>query len=185
MATREKESLLDLPVGDDAPNEVNAIVEIAAGSRNKYEYDKKLGIFRVDRVLHSAVYYPGEYGFIPRTLAEDGDPLDVLVVIAEPTFPGCLISVRPIGVLGMVDGGEPDDKVLAVPVDDPFAKHLTEASQLAPQQLAAIGHFFETYKLLEGKKVEISGWSDAATAKRLIEACADRFASARAKEAAV
>jgi len=174
---QKHESLLDLPVGDDAPNEINAIVEIPAGSRNKYEYDKTLGIFRVDRVLNSAVYYPGEYGFVPRTLAEDGDPLDVLVLIAQPTFPGCLISVRPIGVMGMIDGGDPDDKVLAVPVDDPLSREITEIAQLPPHLLRVIENFFETYKLLEKKTVRTSGWRDAAAAKQMIVDCAKRYAN--------
>jgi inorganic pyrophosphatase len=109
----------DLPPGRNPPEEVTAVIEIPRGSRNKYELDKELGMFKLDRVLYSAVHYPGDYGFIPRTLHEDGDPLDILVRINEPTFPGCLIDVRPIGVLKMLDRGEPDDKILAVPSHDP------------------------------------------------------------------
>ena len=110
----------DLPAGPRPPDHVTAVVEIPRGSRNKYELDKVTGLLRLDRVLYSAVHYPGDYGFIPRTLHEDGDPLDILVMINEPTFPGCHIDCRPLGVLRMLDRGEPDDKVLAVPVNDPY-----------------------------------------------------------------
>src|SRR5437899_12912308 len=105
---------LQLPLGDDAPNVVNAVIEIPAGGVNKYEYDKKLDVLRLDRTLHSPVHYPGDYGFIPSTLGLDGDPLDVLILVESPSFVGCLTEVRPIGVLRMVDQGERDSKVLAV-----------------------------------------------------------------------
>src|ERR671935_3104835 len=110
---------LTLPVGDSAPAEVNAVVEIPRGERNKYEYDKKLHVFRLDRNLYSPVHYPGDYGFIPSTLSEDGDPLDVLVLVDAPSFPGCLIEVRPIGLLEMLDQGVRDEKILAVAQNDP------------------------------------------------------------------
>ena len=113
---------LHLPVGANAPEEINVVVEIPQGSRNKYEYDKNLNIFRLDRALHSPVYYPGDYGFMPQTLAEDGDPLDVLILVEQPTFPGCLVVARPIGMLKMIDDGLPDDKILAVPVGEPPVK---------------------------------------------------------------
>src|SRR5438874_9747419 len=108
-----------LPIGDHAPDKVNAVIEIPQGSVNKYEYDKQLQVFRLDRTLHSPVHYPGDYGFIPSTLALDGDPLDVLVLVEAPSFPGCVIEVRPIGVLRMIDKGERDSKVLAVSAGDP------------------------------------------------------------------
>src|SRR3712207_6358008 len=110
----------DLPPGSHPPDMVTAIIEIPAKSRNKYELDKQTGALRLDRVLYSAVHYPGDYGFIPRTLHEDNDPLDILVRINEPTFPGCQIDVRPVGVLRMLDRGEPDDKILSVPCHDPY-----------------------------------------------------------------
>ena len=110
----------DIPPGPHPPDEVTAVIEIPSKSRNKYELDKETGLLKLDRVLYSAVHYPGDYGFIPRTLHEDNDPMDILVRINEPTFPGCQIEARPIGVLRMLDRGEPDDKVLAVPAQDPY-----------------------------------------------------------------
>jgi len=110
----------DLPAGIHPPEQVTAMIEIPSGSRNKYELDKQSGLIRLDRVLYSSMHYPGDYGFIPRTLHEDGDPLDILVRINEPTFPGCQIDCRPLGVLKMLDRGEPDDKILAVPCHDPY-----------------------------------------------------------------
>ena len=112
----------DLPVGTDSPNSINVIVEIPKGSRNKYEFDKKTGAFRLDRVLYSSIHYPGDYGLIPQTFYDDGDPLDVLVMVNEPTFSGCIIQARPIGLFRMKDRGEPDDKILAVPQQDPFSE---------------------------------------------------------------
>src|SRR6266576_6298532 len=113
---------LDLPTGDGAPAEVNAVIEIPRGDTNKYEYDKALHVFRLDRNLYSPVHYPGDYGFIPRTLSQDGDPLDVLVLVDAPTFTGCLMPVRPIGLLEMLDQGVKDEKVLAVIHNDPRYK---------------------------------------------------------------
>src|ERR1700733_10670301 len=119
MVRRPRSNRLDLPIGDRAPEEINVVVEIPEGSRNKYEYDKALDIFRLDRALHSPVYYPGDYGFVPRTLAFDDDSLDVLILVSEPTFSGCLVVARPIGILSMTDDGKSDDKVLAVPGGEP------------------------------------------------------------------
>src|SRR5690349_4599618 len=117
---------LQLPLGDDAPNVVNAVIEIPAGGVNKYEYDKKLDIFRLDRTLHSPVHYPGDYGFIPRTLSLDGDPLDVLVLVDAPSFTGCVMTVRPIGVLKMIDQTQEDEKILAVGTRDPVYANVTD-----------------------------------------------------------
>lgn len=166
---------LNLPLGDRAPYEINVVVEINEGSRNKYEYDKDLEIFRLDRALHSAIFYPGDYGFVPQTLAEDGDPLDVLILVTEPTFPGCLVAARPIGVLKMVDEGETDDKIIAVPCGEPEYNEITTNEQIFPHQLRKISHFFETYKLLEGKHTSTLGWDDADAARRIIQECARRF----------
>ena len=132
----------DIPPGSNPPELVTAVIEIPRGSRNKYELDKDTGMMKLDRVLYSAVHYPGDYGFIPRTLFEDGDPLDILVRINEPTFPGCLIEVRPIGVLRMLDKGEPDDKILAVPAADPFHNEYFDIADLPQHYLAEIEHFF-------------------------------------------
>lgn len=159
---------LELPAGAKAPELVNAIIEIPLDSSIKYEYDKQLHVFRVDRNLYSAVHYPGDYGFIPSTLGDDGDPLDVIVLVERPSFPGCLMEVRPIGSLEMVDGGEGDEKVLCVGSKDPRYAEVTEHTQILPHILKEIAEFFRTYKNLENKKVDIGGWKDAAFAKTLI-----------------
>lgn len=166
---------LHLPIGERVPDEIHVVVEIPEKSRNKYEYDKTLDIFKLDRALHSAIHYPGDYGFAPQTLALDGDPLDVLVLVIEPTFPGCLVLARPIGVLEMVDGGEQDDKVLCVPVGEPAFEEIYNYTQIFPHLLKKISHFFETYKALEGKSTSIRGWHDAAVARRIISESHQRF----------
>jgi inorganic pyrophosphatase len=166
---------LHLPAGERSPEEINVVVEIPHGSRNKYEYDKHLDIIRLDRALHSPIYYPGDYGFVPQTLAEDGDPLDVLILVVQPTFPGCLVVARPIGVLKMIDDGDPDDKVLAVPVGEPAYNGVHNYTQIFPHTLRMISHFFETYKTLEGKHTTTNGWEDSAAARRSIVESVDRF----------
>src|SRR6266481_7467646 len=123
---------LSIPTGEQAPEIVNAIIEIPLQSSNKYEYDKKLHVFRLDRTLHSPVHYPGDYGFIPSTLGLDNDPLDVLVLVEAPSFPGCLMEVRPIGVLGMVDQGKKDEKILAVAESDPLYRDIHDCAQVFP-----------------------------------------------------
>lgn len=166
---------LHLPLGESQPDEINVIVEIPEKSRNKYEYEKSLDIFRLDRALHSAIHYPGDYGFAPQTLALDGDPLDVLVLVIEPTFPGCLVTARPIGLLEMTDGGKEDDKVLAVPVGEPSFEEIYNYSQIFPHLLRKVSHFFETYKALEGKETRVGAWHDAAYARRIIAEAHERF----------
>ena len=158
----------DLSPGPHPPDLVTAVIEIPRGSRNKYELDKDSGLMRLDRVLYSAVHYPGDYGFIPRTLHEDGDPLDVLVRINEPTFPGCQIDVRPVGVLKLLDRGEPDDKILAVPSHDPQHNEYFDIADLPGHYLREIEHFFGIYKDLEGKRVEIVGWEKSERALEII-----------------
>jgi inorganic pyrophosphatase len=170
-----RQNRLLLPLGERSPDAINVIVEIAGGSRNKYEYDKALDIFRLDRALHSPIFYPGDYGFAPRTLALDGDPLDVLILVSEPTFTGCLVVARPIGLLKMVDDGKEDDKVLAVPLGEPEYAEIYNYTQIFPHQLRKIQHFFETYKLLEGKQTSTNGWVDAAQARRIIVESSERF----------
>jgi inorganic pyrophosphatase len=166
----------DLPAGPHPPEEITAIIEIPRGSRNKYELDKVTGAFRLDRVLYSAVHYPGDYGFIPRTLHEDGDPLDVLIPLNEPTFPGCQITARPIGVLRMLDRGEPDDKVLAVPTGDPFHEEWYDIADIPQHYLAEVQHFFQIYKDLEGRRVQMLGWEKSEVAMRVIVASIERYA---------
>jgi inorganic pyrophosphatase len=138
------------PVGDDL-NTVMAFVEIPRGSRNKYEYDDRTGRFMLDRVLYSSVHYPADYGFVVETLAEDGDHLDILVLVQEPTFPGCLIPARPLGGLDMHDEKGSDFKVLSVPVGDPRFSHVQSLAELGDHWLREIETFFATYKLLEPK----------------------------------
>jgi inorganic pyrophosphatase len=132
-------------------------------------------MMKLDRVLYSAVHYPGDYGFIPRTLFEDGDPIDVLVRINEPTFPGCMVEVRPIGVLKMLDKGEPDDKVLAVPVNDPFHSEYFDIADIPQHFLKEVEHFFHIYKDLEGKRVQILGWEKSDVAMQVISQSIERY----------
>jgi inorganic pyrophosphatase len=147
---------------------IDALVEIPKGSRNKYEWDDAQERIRLDRVLYSPLHYPADYGFIPDTLAEDGDHLDVLIVTYEPTFPGCLVPVRPVGVLDMADEKGRDQKILAVPDGDPRFREVADLPDLAMHFLAEIRHFFEVYKTLEEKATEIIGWQGAATAEETI-----------------
>lgn len=142
----------------DAGESVLAFIEIPRGSRNKYEYDEENGVFMLDRVLYSSVHYPTDYGFIPNTLAEDGDHLDVCVLMTEPSFPGCLIEARPLGGLDMRDEKGPDFKLLAVPVNDPRFNHYRSLDQVGKHWLREIETFFATYKLLEDKETNIFGW---------------------------
>jgi inorganic pyrophosphatase len=165
----------DIPPGSHPPELVTAVIEIPRGSRNKYEIDKETGMMKLDRVLYSAVHYPGDYGFIPRTLFEDGDPIDVLVRINEPTFPGCMVEVRPIGVLKMLDKGEPDDKVLAVPVNDPFHSEYFDIADIPQHFLKEVEHFFHIYKDLEGKRVQILGWEKSDVAMQVISQSIERY----------
>ncbi|WP_164929776.1 inorganic diphosphatase [Gloeobacter violaceus] len=148
---------------------INVLVEIPGRSHNKFEFDKDLGIFTLDRVLYAAVYYPGDYGFVPNTLADDGDPLDGLVLMDEPTFTGCLIAARPIGVLGMIDSGEGDEKILCVPVKDPRYAGVKDLSDIAQHRLDEIAEFFATYKRLEKKVTEITGWQGVEVAQQLVD----------------
>lgn len=157
-----------LPIGPHAPDRVNAVIEIPQGSVHKYEYDKQLHVFRLDRTLYSPVHYPGDYGFVPSTLSLDGDPLDILVLVDAPSFPGCVMEVRPIGVLCMVDQGKHDEKILAVVENDPVYREIHDSSQVFPHLLREIEHFFSIYKNLEGKKTEIAGWSGVDAARKII-----------------
>jgi inorganic pyrophosphatase len=153
----------DAAMVDDFPS-VDAIVEIPRGSRNKYEYDPATGAIHLDRVLFSSMHYPGDYGFIPGTMSSDGDPLDVLILVEEPTFPGCRIRVRPIGVLLMQDEKDVDEKILGVPVADPRFAEVTDLKDLPQHWLSEVENFFETYKTLEGKTTLAEGWRGAGEA---------------------
>ncbi len=153
------------------PGLINVLIEIPAGSKNKYEYDKDLQALALDRVLYSSVQYPGDYGFVPNTLADDGDPLDGLVLIDQPTFPGCVIAARPIGMLVMIDGGDHDEKILCVPDKDPRYAKVRSLQDIAPHRLDEIAEFFRTYKNLEKKVTEIRGWQDVDEVLPLVEQC--------------
>jgi inorganic pyrophosphatase len=154
---------------------VEAMIEIPRGSRNKYEYDHERGVFRLDRVLYSSVHYPTDYGFLLSTLSGDGDPLDVLVIVDEPTFPGCLMRVRPIGTLIMSDEKGEDEKILAVPVDDPRFATINDLADLASHWQREISTFFRTYKELQGVQTDVRDWSPAWVAWRVIEECQERY----------
>lgn len=157
------------------PEEVNVIVEIPMGSQNKYEIDKDSGILKLDRVLFSPFHYPGDYGFIPQTLGDDNDPLDTLVLVNFSTYPMTMIASRPVGVLRMVDNGEGDEKILCVPVDDVRFSDTKDLGDVRKAVRDEIAHFFEVYKQLEKKKVEINGWGDAAEAKKIILEGVERY----------
>ncbi len=148
---------------------VHCLVEIPKGSRNKYEWDAELQAIVFDRFLFSSVVYPLDYGMIPRTLAEDGDPLDAMVCLTEPTFPGCVIPMKPIALFKMSDDKGVDDKVIGVPLQDPNWNHLNDLGDMPPQLRDEIAHFFEIYKTLEKKTVEVDGWYPREAALEVIE----------------
>jgi inorganic pyrophosphatase len=160
---------------EDFPRLIEVVVEIPSGSRNKYEYDESAAVMRLDRVLSSAVFYNFDYGYIPRTRADDGDHTDAMVLLAEPTFPGCHIWARPVGGLRMRDEKRDDFKVLCVALGDSLYEHVTKFDQVSPHRLREIEHFFATYKLLEDKEVEVYGWSDAQAAFELLSSDRQRW----------
>jgi inorganic pyrophosphatase len=155
---------------------VPVIVEIPKGCRNKYEYDKERGVIKFDRMLFSAMHYPSDYGFIPETLAQDGDPLDALVLVWEPTFPGCHIEAKPVGLFKMWDEKGPDEKILCVPILDPLWNHIERLKDVPPHLLKEIEHFFAVYKDLEEKKTGVEGWADRRSAIRIIKESRLRYA---------
>lgn len=177
----EHNPLFALPSGNDVPNEVNMLVEIPKGSINKYEYDVPTGQLKLDRVLFEQIPYPLEYGLIPQTWDEDDDMLDILAMMTYPTFPGCLVNVRPVGVMRFIDGGEVDDKILAVPVDDIRFKHINDITDLTDHQKDEITFFFTHYKELQfkykqqDKTVEVKGWFGKDEAAKIIADAQDRF----------
>jgi inorganic pyrophosphatase len=159
----------DLPPGPQPPEIVYTIVEIPRGSRNKYEYHEAMGIIKMDRLLYSSLHYPGDYGLIPQTLADDGDPLDSLIMVTEPTFPGCVVEVRPLGLFRMLDRGQADDKVLAVPASDPLYNEYRDLDDVPPHFLKEVAHFFTVYKDLEGVRAKPIGWEPRPKALEAIE----------------
>ena len=172
--------LYDIDPGPDLPEIVRMIVEIPQNSANKYEYDGNLGVFRLDRALYSPLHYPGDYGFIPGTLADDNDPLDVLVLVQQPSYPGVMIEVRPVGVLNMVDSDQKDQKILAVPNRNPRYDQIHTIDQVFPHTLRETEHFFTIYKELEGKRTKMKGWLGPREAREVIRRSRDRYLAAHA-----
>jgi inorganic pyrophosphatase len=154
---------------------IDVIVEIPKGSRNKYEFDPEKQSFKLDRMLFSSMHYPSDYGFIKDTLAEDGDPLDALVLVTEPTFPGCLIEAKPVGLFKMRDEKGIDHKILCVPCGDPLWNYIDGLKEMPPHLLIEIEHFFDVYKELEHKKTAVEGWEDVRSARDVIRQARERF----------
>ena len=169
----------DVKVGAGLPSEFISVVEIPMGSKVKYELDKATGLLRVDRVLYSAVHYPANYGFIPQTYAEDDDPLDVLVLCQEAVAPLTLVTSRAIGVMTMLDSGKRDHKILSVAVDDPEYNGFREAVELPPHRLMMLRRFFQDYKQLEGKAVEVDEIQPAEAALPIIQDALERYTAKR------
>ena len=158
---------------------LDVMIEIPKGSRNKYEFDKERGVFRLDRMLYSAVHYPADYGFILDTLGGDGDALDALVLLWEPTFPGCVIEARPVGLFRMVDEKGPDEKILCVPIKDPMWNKIESLEEVPQHLMKEIEHFFEVYKELEAKKTAVEGWESREAAIEVIGESQDRYNKAK------
>jgi inorganic pyrophosphatase len=156
-------------INPGSADEMNVIVEINKGSHNKYEIDKETGLIALDRVAHTGQDFPFDYGFVPQTLWDDGDALDVILLTTYPLLPGILVKARPVAVLRMIDSGDKDDKVIAVPVDDPRWKETKDLSDLNKHTLKEIEHFYSTYKKLQDKVVEVSGFGDKAEAQAAFE----------------
>ncbi len=170
--------LKEVPAGDNVPEEINVIVEIPKGSKNKYEVDEEHGYICLDRSLYSSVYFPFEYGTMPQTLSEDGDPLDIVLLTSSPTFPGCVVKARVIGVLLMEDESGIDNKVIAVPQTklDPRFKEIESINDLSEHQKKEIQEFFETYKRLEPNKfVKVNGWQDKTEAEAIVKLSVEKY----------
>lgn len=170
-----RRDLAHVSPGKNIPYAVNSIIEITKGRRSKFELDKKTGLIKLDRYLYSASHYPGDYGFVPQTLADDGDPLDILVMVNEPTFSGCLIEARVVGIFKMKDKGQNDFKLLAVPNKDPLFGDMKKLEDVPAHFLREVEHFFSTYKQLEGVAIEPLGWAAADEGAVEVRASIDRF----------
>ncbi len=165
----------DIPAGENFPEEINVIIEVPKGSQNKYELDKETGLIHLDRANYSAAAYPCEYGYVPQTLAEDGDAMDVLLLSSFPIPPGILVKMRPVAYMEMIDTGEADAKIIGVPVKDKRWEGVRDLSDINPHTLKEIQHFFETYKELKGDKVEIPGFKNKATAVQALKESLDLY----------
>lgn len=159
----------EISLGKNVPEEINIIIEIPRGSPNKFEVDKETGLIKLDRVIHAAMFSPADYGFLPQTHWHDGDPLDALVFTTYPLYPGVLVEARPIGVAYMVDSGEKDEKILSVAIGDPRYKEVKDISDLPAHTLDEIKHYYEHYKILQGKTVKVNGFGNAEEAKKVIK----------------
>jgi len=171
--------LHDIPAG--TKEEMNVIIEIPKFSKNKYEIDKETGIIALDRVMHTAQDYPFDYGFVPQTLFDDGDALDVVLVTTYPLAPGILVKARPVAIMEMVDGGERDDKVVAVPVEDPRFENVKDISDLNPHFQKEMSHFFETYKKVQNKEVSVGEWKGKDAAMEAFEKSCKMYAENKNK----
>jgi inorganic pyrophosphatase len=163
----------DFPSGPDPPNEIHVVTEIIRGGRNKYEYDAKRGAFFLNRVLYT--YYPCDYGFIPQTLDDDGDPLDVVLLINEHTFTGCVTVARPVANIRMWDDGLLDDKIVAISTTDPFYKHIESLSDIPRSMIDELNYFYTNYKRPENKETRVESWNDVKEAKKLIVSSQKKF----------
>jgi len=171
-------SLLDVTIGEETPEVFRVVVEIPKNSHNKYEFDDKTGVFKLDRVLYPPLFYPADYGFIPQTCSRDGDHLDAVVLGDEPLFSGCVVRVRPIGLLKMTDSGKEDFKILGVQADNPNYKNIMDVKDIEAEDgkiLEEIAHFFRVYKGPEEKEVVIVGWEGAESAKKEIREAQELF----------
>ncbi len=166
----------DVPIGEEAPEEFNALIEIPKGSKVKYELDKDTGLLKVDRILYSSVIYPANYGFIPRTLGDDDDPLDLLVVMQETVQALSIMRVRPIGMMHMVDEGQNDEKIICVHLDDPEYRDFDHYEQLPPHRMNELQRFFEDYKVLEGKEVDVGNFEGPEEAVEAVRHAMDLYA---------
>lgn len=160
--------LHDITAGKNTPEIINVIIEIPKGSKNKYEIDKETGMIMLDRAMHSSQDYPFDYGFMPQSHWEDGDPLDVVVLTTYPLSPGILVKVRPVAIMNMIDDGDSDAKIIAVPEKDPRWDEVTDLSEINKHTVKEIQHFFMTYKQIQNKEVKVEGWGDKADAHKAI-----------------
>ena len=159
----------EISAGDNLPKEMNVIVEIPKGSKNKYEIDKETGLIALDRAMHSAQDYPFDYGFVPQSFWDDNDALDVILLTTYPLAPGILVKARPVAIMGMIDSGDKDDKIIAVPVDDPRWDEVKDLSDINKHTIKEMEHFFSTYKKIQEKEVEVTGFEGRNAAEKAIE----------------
>ena len=178
------DTLWNIDPGPDCPAVARMVVEIGKNSSNKYEYDPRLQLFRLDRALYSPMHFPGDHGFIPGTIAEDDEPIDVLALVEQPSFPGCLIRVRPVGMLDMLEESKYDHKILAVPERSPRYEQMRGLDDVPPHVLTEVQHFFEIYKELEGKHVEMKGWQGRDEARTAIAQSRKRYQDLQAAPSA-